>query len=65
MQDQEMDLDATGLYSHASSATEFNMSLPSATRKDIWGPIRLSREARFGDDLACLEWCMNHGLGIF
>lgn len=57
-----MDLDATELYSHSSSATEFYMSPPSATRKDIWGPIRLSREARFDDDLACLEWCMNTGL---
>lgn len=58
----DYDSDSTECYSHASSATEQYMSPPQANRLDIWGPIRLCREARFDDILACTEWCMQRGL---
>lgn len=56
-----LDSDATEYYSHDSDATEYYghesdasiVSPPRPVRKDVWGPLRLEREAQFHDVKAC------------
>lgn len=46
----------------SSSEEEGRRFQPRLIPRDLWGPVRLEREAYLRDEVACVRWCVEVGL---